>query len=146
MRVRGLKSETIYSLSVRWLVAPRAGAWIEILTGFHVTGSAISSHPVRVRGLKYFERLAMLFLTESHPVRVRGLKSISCVWCGPINASHPVRVRGLKFNSKVGIIYTILVAPRAGAWIEIARSCRFFASQFGSHPVRVRGLKYLLTV
>ena len=37
-------------------VAPRAGAWIETIDTLAVS-TMMSSHPVRVRGLKLFHRL-----------------------------------------------------------------------------------------
>jgi len=37
------------------------------------------SHPVRVRGLKPFERLHIVTDMPSHPVRVRGLKRPPCI-------------------------------------------------------------------
>ena len=33
--------------------------------------------------------------------------------------SHPSRVRGLKSEGKRPVVYTLVVAPLAGAWIEI---------------------------
>ncbi len=79
---------------MRLLVAPRAGAWIE--THFHrLHCTEFWSHPVRVRGLKPGARRACRKAGQSHPVRVRGLKHMS----------------GLPMRE-------LMVAPRAGAWIE----------------------------
>mgnify|MGYP006914491488 CR=1 FL=1 len=51
-----------------------------------------------------------------------------------------MRVRGLKHYSMAYSILQVLVAPRAGAWVET--TARLFASASSrSHPVRVRGLK-----
>ena len=51
VRVRGLKQSVAIVFKTPYLVAPRAGAWIETL--LHVLiGSLSLSHPVRVRGLK----------------------------------------------------------------------------------------------
>ncbi len=55
-------------------VAPFAGAWIEIIIYF-TTGNKLTSHPSRVRGLKL---------------------PLACIDCDEV-ASHPSRVRGLKF-------------------------------------------------
>ena len=56
-----------------------------------------TSHPSRVRGLKYMTRYTVNRSTDgSHPSRVRGLK---CSWLDYIEferKSHPSRVRGLK--------------------------------------------------
>ena len=38
---------------------------------------------------------------------------------GGSNRSHPVRVRGLKSVDELYVNNDVVVAPRAGAWIEI---------------------------
>ena len=78
-------------------VAPRAGAWIE--TDF--------VRQLTINGIK------------SHPVRVRGLKLSAARWYSDHDLSHPVRVRGLKQIFRI-VRADVLVAPRAGAWIETA--------------------------
>ena len=77
--------------------------------------------------------------------------------------SRPVRARGLKLNTAETIVAGVLVAPRAGAWIEtsyieVLRAGDFVAPRAGawietlqgsaatpaqseSRPVRARGLK-----
>ena len=55
------------------LVAPHAGAWIEIAGGYRLAGRD-TSHPTRVRGLKYKLLEKLIDLSKSHPTRVRGLK------------------------------------------------------------------------
>ncbi len=117
VRVRGLK---LSDLLVRrcHLVAPRAGAWIEINL---------------VRGC--------LPLPESHPVRVRGLKYPNIPVEPSTTKSHPVRVRGLKYQTFRIDHQSIAVAPRAGAWIEIPFPPTPKSPKLTSHPVRVRGLK-----
>ena len=59
-----------------------------------------ASHSTRVRGLKFFERLVIVFVFLSHSTRVRGLKSPRVVYLYQRN----------------------LVALYTSAWIEI-RSC-----------------------
>ena len=55
-------------------VAPHAGAWIEMNPKYQISLLIAGSHPTRVRGLKCVE-LAILFgAALSHPTRVRGLK------------------------------------------------------------------------
>ena len=76
-------------------VAPRAGAWIEIGSSTSFIAS-ISSHPVRVRGLKSQYGMQYIWLPSSHPVRVRGLKFEGIDKLPERDVSHPVRVRGLK--------------------------------------------------
>ena len=55
------------------LVAPFAGAWIEIFVDVSMPGT-LKSHPSRVRGLKSTVAEAIVGFDESHPSRVRGLK------------------------------------------------------------------------
>ena len=52
-------------------------------------------------------------------MRVRGLKFLASAISSPSCQSHPMRVRGLKFfDPKTGDLMR-LVAPHAGAWIEM---------------------------
>ena len=53
-----------------------------------------------------------------------------------------MRVRGLKRDHRPRNGRTVLVAPRAGAWVE-THSQTALISLVLSHPVRVRGLKLL---
>ena len=56
----------------------------------------------------------------SLPVRERGLKH-SCGHCAPVcHVSLPVRERGLKQARLAAEAGVVVVAPRAGAWIEAA--------------------------
>ena len=125
----------------------------------------MSSHPSRVRGLKFcLGFLPMAGDASSHPSRVRGLKSVANGGTGKTDlGSHPSRVRGLK-SVYPGLCYGwCIVAPFTGAWIEITPAWwdisyeqvapftgawieigirRSLAGTFpGSHPSRVRGLK-----
>ena len=78
------------------IVAPRAGAWIEIS---------------RVAGIKRAR--------ESLPVRERGLKFVVWEALRGLQKSLPVRERGLKYFNELPEAAKEKVAPRAGAWIEI---------------------------
>ena len=51
-------------------------------------------------------------------MRVRGLKPPLHCEAGTDRTSHPVRVRGLKHYPADYEIFALVVAPRAGAWIE----------------------------
>ena len=95
MRVRGLKLLLPVQSTEPSNVAPRAGAWIEIVA-FIPLAVIPSSHPVRVRGLKLNDNQTLAVVVGSHPVRVRGLKSLLGVRMLCPLESHPVRVRGLK--------------------------------------------------
>ena len=56
-------------------VAPFAGAWIEITASEDLPQLLSKSHPSRVRGLKYIITPTILIIFfQSHPSRVRGLK------------------------------------------------------------------------
>ena len=79
------------------VVAPLAGAWIEIIVNTSIYHMSHKSLPSRERGLKLF--LALLVAS--------GVKSL------------PSRERGLKLCAAMLVICAILVAPLAGAWIEI---------------------------
>ena len=123
-------------------VAPFAGAWIEIrllpdvlvwLTSRTLRGCvdwnlsvitlkaiALSSHPSRVRGLKFYFNGFALTKPMSHPSRVRGLKYLWHRCLHSYSQSHPSRVRGLKWSSLRLRSIGWKVAPFAGAWIEIS--------------------------
>ena len=150
-------------LGVLILVAPFAGAWIEIWTKFKELVWFLS-HPSRVRGLKsLFCAINYWYGVKSHPSRVRGLKYLLPYLDNLLQGSHPSRVRGLKFKKEVWCGLVTMVAPFAGAWIEIIKwepnkedvRCRTLRGcvdwnlmvmlvlfvQSPSHPSRVRGLK-----
>ena len=73
-------------------------------------------------------------------MRVRGLKLRFVTRLCKLDVSHPMRVRGLKYNFFRLSCMIVIVAPHAGAWIEIAASALKPLSTM-SHPMRVRGLK-----
>ena len=100
-------------------VAPFAGAWIEIKKFWTPHPREKKSHPSRVRGLKYYVKLASCLNEKSHPSRVRGLKLTGINTGLRISESHPSRVRGLKLFTQYLFIIWRQVAPFAGAWIEI---------------------------
>ena len=80
------------------MVAPLAGAWIEIMKNEIIGAENITSLPSRERGLKLFS------VSTSKKER----------W------SLPSRERGLKCINPKRMIQNMSVAPLAGAWIEIA--------------------------
>ena len=99
-------------------VAPRAGAWIEICSGWLIWGKP-PSLPVRERGLKLILLVLFLAFSGSLPVWERGLKSYDSVDRLTDVKSLPVRERGLKLITPLSLFRRMIVAPRAGAWIEI---------------------------
>ena len=78
-------------------VAPFAGAWIEILSYLLQLVGIVASLPSRERGLKFIKNTFGIKFDRSLPSRERGLK-----WF----------VYAAKITGEV-------VAPFAGAWIEI---------------------------
>jgi len=114
-----IETVEINEMISKYRVAPRAGAWIETLSPVRWFHSS-TSHPVRVRGLKLIVAdFSKTTSRPSHPVRVRGLKHLFNPLKHPGNgSSHPVRVRGLKLVSCLIHRFKLVVAPRAGAWIE----------------------------
>ena len=104
------------------LVAPFAGAWIEIMLLYPWQARLRSSLPSRERGLKY--TLFLYFYAYFSP-------------------SLPSRERGLKYTvyDKVSVY---VVAPFAGAWIEIKTFFMVIWQFIVSLPSRERGLKYCI--
>ena len=77
----------------------------------------------------------------SLPSRERGLKFSSWIPDLSLRPSLPSRERGLKFKKGVKGVTSALVAPLAGAWIEILmHGSRFLLGM--SLPSRERGLKF----
>ena len=77
-------------------VAPYAGAWIEISDAY-----------------------AFIIGNGSPPMRGRGLKCLAAVGRLAHSVSPPMRGRGLKYQSQILGGFELVVAPYAGAWIEI---------------------------
>ena len=77
------------------------------------------SLPSRERGLKFLAPAPLPRWLQSLPSRERGLKF--CVWAnlGSQQRSLPSRERGLKSIQMLPCWVNHLVAPLAGAWIEI---------------------------
>ena len=117
--MRGLK--LIYQVIeiLLQIVAPFAGAWIEICTP-HGVSLGVQSHPSRVRGLKYRQ--------YKHQEKSRKVAPFAGAWIEIRKwstrqslklLSHPSRVRGLKYCLPSVVQTLSRVAPFAGAWIEI---------------------------
>ena len=102
------------------MVAPHAGAWIEICRYSARAFRSGTSLPTRERGLKYDDLVLRQERTESLPTRERGLKSSGFIPKQKAHASLPTRERGLK------------------SWEEF-----LLALWDWSLPTRERGLKYL---
>ena len=101
------------------MVAPRTGAWIEILQCAQRCNGRSGSLPARERGLKYC--LPSTVLLSRHVAPRTG------AWIEIHNSTTQNR------ESKV--------APRTGAWIEITRTTDGLSAPRQSLPARERGLK-----
>src|SRR5947209_4963081 len=105
-------------------VAPRAGAWIETLTGLVWWKDAGGSPLARGRGLKLLWEIDTDGSGVSPLARGRGLKQERRRRAHPAPGSPLARGRGLK-PRPCPVLFDVQVAPRAGAWIETTRrSCR----------------------
>ena len=74
LRERGLKWADIVIRHLLHLVAPLAGAWIEIYNKKSMITNYRLSLPLRERGLKFVFDVSGLFGLGSLPLRERGLK------------------------------------------------------------------------
>ena len=103
------------------------------------------SLPSRERGLKSITDAIPLVIMLSLPSRERGLKfeTFKFTVSGWI-ASLPSRERGLKFQKALKGDIRAIVAPFAGAWIEIVNCPCPASSSCTSLPSRERGLKCLV--
>ena len=81
------------------MVAPFAGAWIEIIFWFREM-AGVSSLPSRERGLKSSTLDAKYDCSLSLPSRERGLKLMVLVCIAVMIQSLPSRERGLKWQKK----------------------------------------------
>ena len=100
VRERGLKCNPEAVSKYITKVAPRAGAWIEIVGGWGLAPRS-ASLPVRERGLKYISKTKTFDNIKSLPVRERGLKyKTENDGIIRIRRSLPVRERGLKSRQR----------------------------------------------
>jgi len=119
----------------KWLftVAPLAGAWIEM-------GICRSKHPMRsvapLAGawIEISLLLKINFSFMSLPSRERGLKFLQHTSGVSLIRSLPSRERGLKLNIHHLLYAFVLVAPLAGAWIEIGAVWSAAAEQGSRSP------------
>ena len=102
----------------RWSVAPYAGAWIEIATA-----------------------LSIRFLRRSLLMQERGLKSVDLIPTLPGDVSLLMQERGLKSDVSITTLFMAVVAPYAGAWIEILSSLTSLIAKLMSLLMQERGLK-----
>ena len=117
-RERGLKSERCQSMSVNVSVAPFAGARIEI-DRLEQRTAMQRSLPSRERGLKSVTHTAFNTSDTSLPSRERGLKYHHLANNCDTSQSLPSRECGLKLPTGFTCDKLCIVAPFAGARIEI---------------------------
>ena len=90
----------------------------------------------------WIETIQLVFILHKEAlIRVAWIETLRTYLVSSSSRSHPVRVRGLKLVKRSDLRKGLLVAPRAGAWIETRGLHRCMPSSKTSHPVRVRGLK-----
>ena len=101
-------------------VAPHAGAWIEIKLCLLCTAAATTSHPTRVRGLKWrFICSGSLSISEVAPhagawIEIKIWAQKSCPCSVAPHAGAWIEITSVRENRRL-----LQVAPHAGAWIEI---------------------------
>ena len=78
------------------------------------------SLPLRERGLKSADFSEFADLLSSLPLRERGLKSVHAFRIPHMSLSLPLLERGLKSICIRAAAASLIVAPLAGAWIEIS--------------------------
>ena len=138
-RERGLKYSFCLGMEYSSIVAPFAGAWIEIVCMFshHLRQPSL---PSRERGLKYRWFILRTQTRLSLPSRERGLK-YTPVWITPQhNYVAPFAGAWIEIPFCDNVASGLSVAPFAGAWIEILPWCPFLKWNL-SLPSRERGLK-----
>ena len=118
-RERGLKFQKALKGDIRAIVAPFAGAWIEIVNCPCPASSSCTSLPSRERGLKCLV-ISLIFW-------LYGVAPFAGAWIEMLFYQLSETAQS--------------VAPFAGAWIEIEEAASSIA-KIGSLPSRERGLKY----
>ena len=79
-------------------VAPYAGAWIEIVLAASIGAENTRVAPYAGAWIEIVHEQSSAPRVLSHPTRVRGLKSLKSSPNIPFSVSHPTRVRGLKLS------------------------------------------------
>ena len=100
------------------------------------------SLPSRERGLKFCTVSKHQRQQRSLPSRERGLKCAGCASLTLIALVAPLAGAWIEMRNENCDVYIFLVAPLAGAWIEI-RPLRTEQLSIRSLPSRERGLKYM---
>ena len=110
-RARGLKFLRRCGHGGRRLVAPHAGAWIEILSCF-TSSSVPSVAPHAGAWIEIVEHGLSGTVLPSRPTRARGLKSNASGKGPGAGLSRPTRARGLKYGHVLHALIECSRAPR----------------------------------
>ena len=122
-RERGLKCCRWEFLPMYYRVAPHAGARIEIPVMITCFSPAMVAPHAGAR-IEIMRRYSLIWDFMSLPTRERGLKLTKKQGFATCYLSLPTRERGLKLTMVKNIISHVIVAPHAGARIEIrSRTC-----------------------
>ena len=100
-------------------VAPLAGAWIEIWRIIRCLEDLRPSLPSRERGLKYEDAEVEEVFVWSLPSRERGLKCMSMESVANLAVVAPLAGAWIEILPVWEWQRSLVVAPLAGAWIEI---------------------------
>ena len=124
----------------RYVVAPLAGAWIEIDIYWN-ENPYFKSLPLRERGLKSEGAPEQMEFDTSLPLRERGLKLVLPTGCGKTIVVAPLAGAWIEMPCTFPAYKATSVAPLAGAWIEIWTERGSGSGRRKSLPLRERGLK-----
>ena len=111
-------SVNTFDTTVCGLVAPFAGAWIEMVA-FWAAAARAAVAPFAGAWIEIFLPFILPPRHWSLPSRERGLKYCHAFIREYVPASLPSRERGLKCHNILSALLPPHVAPFAGAWIEI---------------------------
>ena len=109
-----------FCLSLRIIVVPHAGTWIEIQYLYLLIQSPLSSFPTRERGLKYGTDHFRIKSVLSFPTRERGLK-LHVYWRTGKSRNRRSPRGNVDWNPpELERALDLYVVPHAGTWIEIS--------------------------
>src|SRR5699024_4462215 len=106
-------------LSLMIRVALYTSAWIEISSLTYMSPVPLTSHSIRVHGLKFYLYIIDIHVQSSHSIRVRGLKCmmhlfIRLLFCVALYTSAWIEI-----GAGVQSVAIVPVALYTSAWIEI---------------------------
>ena len=140
-RERGLKSDNFASPDANVGSLPSRERGLKFIV-YGMKKDLTQSLPSRERGLKFCTVSKHQRQQRSLPSRERGLKCAGCASLTLIALVAPLAGAWIEMRNENCDVYIFLVAPLAGAWIEI-RPLRTEQLSIRSLPSRERGLKYV---